>query len=174
MRKNLFLSVCPCLDPKISLREMNELYPRGGLIGYDDSYLDSVSRYSKVFRLHEILHGAAAAVYTEKRKGPGYCYKIGRGENSCLFDHITGLLLCLYLKFFVPSIYTFTINSTVDQNTLSYDSDSFCQKPILTMYFDELRFCKFVFIYLSNFLYVYEIEFKFLHCISILLHRNIA
>ena len=49
VRKNLFLSVCHCLDPKISLRLMNELYPHGGLIGYGDSYLDSVLRYSKVF-----------------------------------------------------------------------------------------------------------------------------
>ena len=105
VRKNLFLSVCHCLDPKISLREMNDLYPHGGLIGYGDSYLDSVLCYSKVFRLHAILHDAAGAVYTEKRKGPGYCYIIGRGPNSCLFGHITGLLFCLYLKFFVPSIF---------------------------------------------------------------------
>ena len=105
VRKNLFLSVCHCLDPKISLREMNELYPHGGLIGYADSYLDSVLRYSKVFRLHAILHDAAGAVYTEKRKGRGYCYMIGRGPNSCLFGHITGLLFCLYLKFFFPSIF---------------------------------------------------------------------
>ena len=69
--EKVFLSVFHCLDPKISLREMNELYPHGGLIGYGDSYLDSVLRYSKVFRLHAILHDAGGAVYTEKRKGPG-------------------------------------------------------------------------------------------------------
>ena len=100
VRKNLFLSICHCLDPKISLREMNELYPHGGLIGYGDSYLDSVLSHSKVFRLRAILHDAAGAVYTEKRKGPGCCYMIGRGPNWCLFRHIPGLLFCLYLKFF--------------------------------------------------------------------------
>ena len=104
VRKNLFLTACHCLDPKISLREMNDLCPHGELIGYGDSDLDSVLRYSKVFRLHAILHDAAGAVYTEKRKGSGYCYMIGRRPNSCLFGHITGLLFCLYLKFFVPSI----------------------------------------------------------------------
>ena len=105
VRKNLFLSVCHCLDPKISLREMNDFCPHGGLIGYGDSYLVSVLRYSKVFRLHAFLHDAVGAVYTEKRKGPGYCYIIGRGPNWCLFGHITRLLFYLYLNFFVPSIF---------------------------------------------------------------------
>ena len=78
------------LESKISLREMNDMYPHGGgLIGYDDSYLDSVLRYSIVFRLYAILHDAAGAVYTGKRKGPDYCYMIGGGPNSCLFAHIT-------------------------------------------------------------------------------------
>ena len=100
VRKNLFLSVCRCLDPKVSLREMNDFYPHGGLIGFGDSYLDS-----KVFRLHAILHDAAGAVYTEKRKVPGYCYMIRRGPNSCLFGHITGLLFRLHLKFLVTSTF---------------------------------------------------------------------
>ena len=106
VRNNLFLSVCHCLDPKISLREMNDKYPHGGgLIGYVDSYLNSVLRYSIVFRIYAILHDFAGVVYTKKSKGPDYCYMIGGGPNSCLFAHITGLLFCLYLKFLVPSIF---------------------------------------------------------------------
>ena len=153
VRKSLFLSVCHCLDPKISLREMNDLYPHGGLIGYGDSYLDSVLRYSKVFRLHAFLHDAAGAVYTEKRKGPGYCYFIG----VCLVKSQDFFFVSI-LNFLYPP---YSTDSTVDQNTMSYDSDNVCQKTFLTMYFDKLRFCKFVFIYVSNFLYVYEIELKF-------------
>ena len=38
-------------------------------------------------------------------KGPGYCYMIGRGPNSCLLGHVTGLLFCLYVKLFLPSIF---------------------------------------------------------------------
>ena len=30
---------------------------------------------------------------------------IGRGTNSCLLGHVTGLLFCLYIKIFPPSIF---------------------------------------------------------------------
>ena len=70
----------------------------GGLIGYGNSCLDSVFRYSKVFRLHAILHDAAGAVRSHSGEGPGYCYVIGRGPNSCLLGHVTGLFFCLLRK----------------------------------------------------------------------------
>ena len=105
VRKNLFLSACFCWDSRFSLREMDQKFKFGGTIGYGDSYLDSVFRYSKVFRLHAILHDAAGAVRVHSGKGPGYCYMIGRGPNSCLLAHVTGLLFCLYLKIFLPSIF---------------------------------------------------------------------
>ena len=105
VRKNLFLSACFCWDSGLSLREMDQKFKFGGLIGYGNSFLDSVFRYSKVFRLHAILHDAAGAVRTHSGKGPGYCYMIGRGSNSCLFGHLTGLLIFLYVKLFLPSIF---------------------------------------------------------------------
>ena len=104
VRKNLFLSACFCWDSRLSFCEMDQKFPYGGLIGYGNSYLDSVFRYSKVFRLHAILHDAAGAVRAQSGKGPGYCYMIGRGPNSCLLGHVTGLLFCLYGQMFLPSI----------------------------------------------------------------------
>ena len=104
VRKNLFLSACFCWDSRLSLREMDQKVKFGGTIGYGDSYLDSVFRYSKVFGLHAKLHDAAGAVRTHSGKGPGYCYMIGRGPNSCLLGHETGLIFCLYIKIFLPSI----------------------------------------------------------------------
>ena len=77
----------------------------GEKIGYGDSYLDSVFRYTKVFRLHAILHDAAGAVRLQTVKNSGYRYMIGRGLNCCLLGHVTGLLLCLYVKIFLPSIF---------------------------------------------------------------------
>ena len=38
-------------------------------------------------------------------KGPGYCYMIGRGTTSCLLGHVSGLLFCLCVKVFLPSIF---------------------------------------------------------------------
>ena len=105
VRKNLFLSACFCWDSGLSLREMEQKFKFGGLIDYGNSCLDSVSHNSKVFRLHAILHDAAGAVRTHSGKGPGYCYMIGRGPNSCLLGHVTGQLFWLYVKIFPPSIF---------------------------------------------------------------------
>ena len=44
VRKNLFLSACFCWDSGISLREMDQKFQFGGLIGYGNSCLDSVLR----------------------------------------------------------------------------------------------------------------------------------
>ena len=62
VRKNLFLSACFYWDSGLSLREMDQKFKLGGLNVYGNSCLDSVFRYSKVFRLHAILHDAAGAV----------------------------------------------------------------------------------------------------------------
>ena len=72
---------------------MDQKFPFGGVIGYVNSYLDSVCRYSKVFRLLALLHDAAGAVRLQTGKGRGYCYMIGRGPNCCLLGHVTGILL---------------------------------------------------------------------------------
>ena len=104
VRKNLFLSACFCWNSRLSLREVDQKIPFGGLIGYGNSCLDPFC-YSKVFKLHAILHDAVGAVRTHSGRGPGYCYKIGRGPNSCLIGQVTGLLFCLYVKLFVPSIF---------------------------------------------------------------------
>ena len=81
VRKSLFLSAFFCWSSGLSLREMDQKFKFGGLIGYGNSYLDSVFRYSIVFRLHTKLHDAAGVVRAQSGKGPGYCYMIGRGPN---------------------------------------------------------------------------------------------
>ena len=105
VRKNLFLSACFCWDSRLSLREMDQKFKFGGLIGYGNPYSDSAFCYSKKIRLHSILHDAAGAVRSHSGKGPGYCYMTGRGPNSFLLGHVTGLLFCLYVKFLLPSIF---------------------------------------------------------------------
>ena len=105
LRKSLLLSACFCWESIFSLSEMVQKFPFCGLIGYGNSYLDSKSCYSKVFRLHAILHDAAGAVRTPSGKRPDNCCMIGRGSNSCLPGHVTGLFFCFCVKFFLPSIF---------------------------------------------------------------------
>ena len=105
VRKNLFLSACFCWDSTLPLREMDQNFIFGGLIGYGNSCLYSVFRYSKVVRLHAILHDAAGEVRSHSGKGPGYCFLTGRGPNSSLLGHVTGLIVRLYVKIFLPSIF---------------------------------------------------------------------
>ena len=81
VRKNLFLSECFSWESRPSLREMDQKFNFGGTIGYGDSYLELLFRRFKLFRLIEILHDAAGAVRAHIGRGPGYCYKIGRGPN---------------------------------------------------------------------------------------------
>ena len=84
---------------------MDQKFKFGGTIGYGDSYLEFLFRHFKVFRLHAKLHDAAGAVRADSGERPCYCFMIGRGPNSCLLGHVTGLLFCLYVKFFLPSIF---------------------------------------------------------------------
>ena len=105
VRKNLFLRACFCWDSRLSLHEMDQKFKFGGLIGYGNSFLDSVFRYSKVLRLHAKLHDAAGALRSQSGKGPGYCNMIGRGPNSYLLGHMTGLRFCFYVKLFLHSIF---------------------------------------------------------------------
>ena len=105
VRKNLFLSACFCWDSRFSLREVDQQFQFGRTIGSGNSYFEFFFRHFKVFRLHAILNDAVGAVPAESGEGPGYCYMIGRGLNSCLLGYLTGLLFCLYVKLFLPSIF---------------------------------------------------------------------
>ena len=74
---------------------MDQKFKLGGTIGYGDAYFEFIVCRSKVFRLRAILHDATGAVRAHSGKGPGYCYMIGRGPNSCLLGLVTALVLPL-------------------------------------------------------------------------------
>ena len=105
VRKNLFISAFFCWGSRLSLRQLDQKYKFGGTISYGDSNLEFLFRHFKVFEPHAKLHDAAGAVRAHSGKGPGYCYMIGRGPNSCLLGHVTGLLFCLYVKIIAPFIF---------------------------------------------------------------------
>ena len=93
------------LDSRHSLREIDYKFKFGGTNGYGDSCMEFLFRHFNVIRLDAILHDAAGDVQAQSGEGPGYCYMIGRGPNSCLVVHMTELLFCLYVKIFLPSIF---------------------------------------------------------------------
>ena len=105
--RKVFLGASFCWDSRLSLREMDQKFKIGSTIGYGYSYLEIVFSHFKVLSLHAILHDAAWALWVDSGKGPSYCYKIGRGPNSCLLDNVTGQLFWFYVKFFLPSILKF-------------------------------------------------------------------
>ena len=105
VRKNLILIAYFCWDSRIFLCEMDQKFNFGGTIGYGDSYMEFLFRHFKVIRLHAKLHDAAGAVRAHNGKGPGYCYMIGQGPSLCLLGHLTGLLLCFYVKIILSSIF---------------------------------------------------------------------
>ena len=105
VRRILFLRAGFCWESRLSLREMDQKIKFGGTLGYGDSYLEFLFGHFKTFRLHAKLHDAAGAVREHGGKGPGYFYMIERGPSSCLLGHVTGLLFCLYVKLFLPTIF---------------------------------------------------------------------
>ena len=71
--ENPFLSAYFCWHSRLSLREMDQKFIFGGIIGFEDSYLDFLLRHFNVFRLHAVLHDAGGAVRAQSGEGPGYC-----------------------------------------------------------------------------------------------------
>ena len=99
-RKNYFLAACNYLDKNVMLDNINEDVPFGGIIGIDNSALDKIFKYIKIFRLHAVLHDAAGYMRNTHQLGPGYCYALPHFPfNSCYLGHITGLLYCINVKF---------------------------------------------------------------------------
>ena len=105
VHKNLFLSACFCWDSRFSLREVDQKDKFGATIGYGNSYLELLFRHFKIIKLDAILYDTAGAVRAHSGKNSGYCYMIRRGPSSCLLGHVTGLLFCLYVRIFLPSIF---------------------------------------------------------------------
>ena len=104
-RKNCFLCYCIVLDPSINLKEIDQFFSFGDLIGYGNFCMDYFFAKSKVFKLLAKLHDAAGSVKSTTYKGPGYCYVLPRFPSFCFRDQVTGLLFCLYVKIFASSVY---------------------------------------------------------------------
>ena len=103
--KTFFLAACKIWGENINLEEINQKFPHGGLIGYGNSFLVFFFATLKVFRLHAILHDSAGAVKATTNKGPGYCYMLTNFPSSCFLGHLTGLIFCVFIKFYHPQFF---------------------------------------------------------------------
>ena len=96
-----YFSELDSFDHDIALKKR----PYGGLIGIDISSLDKYLKVSKILRLHAILHDAGGFIYEMYNQGPGYCYMLPWKSSNCFSGHLSGILFCLYIKIFHPSIF---------------------------------------------------------------------
>ena len=98
--KNCFLAACKIWDQNINQEiDQTENSPT------ENSILDFSLARSKVFRLHAILHDSAGAVKATTNHGTGYCYMLPQFPSSCLLDHITGLLFCVFITICHPRVF---------------------------------------------------------------------
>ena len=97
-RQKYFLAACLLFDPKIDLNIALKLRPYGGTIGIENSSLDNYLKFSKVLRLHAILHDAAGFVKEYSGKGPGYVYTVHFPLSWCIIGHLSGILFCTIAK----------------------------------------------------------------------------
>ena len=67
-----FLAACFYLDPDINLEIVFKLRPYGGLIGIDNSSLDTCLTSYKFLRLHAMLYDASGFIAEHSQKGTGY------------------------------------------------------------------------------------------------------
>ena len=78
--------------------EIDRDRPFGGIIGRGNSCLDRVLSWSKIMRLHAIVHDSHGYLKSEYGIGPGYSYVINLPWNSCLLGHVSGVAYLLKFK----------------------------------------------------------------------------
>ena len=82
--------------------------PTGGptvVLGIDNSSVDKYLNISKVSRLHAILRDAGGFLYEIYNQGPGSSYILPWKSSNCFSRLSSGILFCLYIKVFHPSIF---------------------------------------------------------------------
>ena len=99
-RKNYFIAACYHIDSIVDSEFINIDCIHGGIIGIGNSRLDLFLKWSKIMRLHAILHDASGYMKNSHNLGPGYIYVLPCETNSCFLGHLTGVAFFLYLKLF--------------------------------------------------------------------------
>ena len=99
-RQLYFVAACSMLDPEVDGEIALKFRPLWWF--HWNSRPDPFLKRSKVLRLHAALHDAAGFIKDCRNKGPGYNYAFRYSPvNHCLFEHLTGILFILSVKFVI-------------------------------------------------------------------------
>ena len=82
-----------------------KLRPYCCIIGIDNSSVDKYLKISKVILLHAIWHDAGGFIYEIFNQGPGYSYMLPWKSSNWFSGHLSGILFCLYIEVFHPSLF---------------------------------------------------------------------
>lgn len=110
-RQTAFLIFCQWIAKEYANRddimrfEIKRKCPFGGIIGQGKSRLDKYLSWSKVIRLHAIMHDAFGFMKATYDIGPGYSYVVKVPFNSCYLGHVPGILLVIGYKLFSREFY---------------------------------------------------------------------
>ena len=101
-----FLATCLRLDPDVNLEISLKLRPYGGIIGIDNSSLDTYLKSFKVLRLHANLHDDYGFIAEYSQKGPRYSYALPCPITNAYVGHLTGLFFCMFVKTFKRNLFS--------------------------------------------------------------------
>ena len=82
-----------------------KLRPYCGIFGIDNSSVDKYLKISKFSRLHASLGDTGGFIYEIYNQGPSCSYMLLWKSHNCFRDNLSGMLFCLYIKVYHPSIF---------------------------------------------------------------------
>ena len=95
-----YLSQLDFFDHDIALK----LRPYGCLTGINHSAFDKYLRIPKKLNLHAILHDAGGFLYGIYKRG-SFFHMLPWKSSNCFSGHLSGILFCVYIVIFHPSIF---------------------------------------------------------------------
>ena len=106
-RRKFFLAACSLFDnfDNFNYDIFIKLRPYGGLIGIDNSSMDSYLKNSKILRLLAVLHDAIGFIHEFYQEGPTYCNMFSWNCNNSLLGHLSGIAFCFFITLKKPELY---------------------------------------------------------------------
>ena len=99
------LAICHHLDPDVNLETILKLTPYGGLLGANNSLLDTYLKFNKFLQLPAIIHEASGFFPEHSQICPEYSYVLHCPIIYSYIGHGTALKNCLIEKIFKVNMF---------------------------------------------------------------------